>query len=100
MSSACPAFKDAVAGLSRRKLIVAGYVSGSQPLVEVRFHQQGSCKGPYVDLTLPQARHMLRLLLSAIESADSQARHDGTEMDCAGDRESSGEAPGDVGPTA
>ncbi|KQQ29432.1 hypothetical protein ASF53_19565 [Methylobacterium sp. Leaf123] len=99
MSSACPAFKDAVAGLSRRKLIVAGYVSGTQPLVEVRFHQQGGRMGPHVDLTLPQARQMLRLLLTAIESADSQARHDGTEANCAGDRESSGEAPSDVGPT-
>jgi hypothetical protein len=73
------AFKSAVTGLERRKLTVAGYRFGTQPLVDLRIlAHQG--EGETIALTLPQARQAIRLLLDAIEAADELARHDGTPL--------------------
>lgn len=75
--SAAASFKGAVNGLARARIIVTGRLCGSQPVVELRWLQQGRGGRDYVDLSLQQARQMLQLLQSAIESADDATRRDG-----------------------
>lgn len=100
MSERQKGFKGAVSATSRRKVTVAGYRFGTQPLVEMRVLRNHRDQGEGVDLTLPQAREMVRLLLDAIESAYQLARHDGTPALESGDRASPGEASRNVRQTA
>ena len=69
-------FKGAVTGKARRKATVRCYLAGTEPLVEVRVVREGG-QGAAIDMTLPQARQMIRLLLDAIEGAAELARADG-----------------------
>lgn len=62
-------FKGAVAGKERRKATVTGYRVSSEPSLEVRLFRDHRDQGEFIDMTLPQARELVRLLTSAIESA-------------------------------
>lgn len=88
-------FKAGLNGLARRKLTVSGYLFGSQPIVELRILDPEHKSDRHIDLSLPQARQTLRLLLDAIKAASDVARHDGTSLSSA-DRESGGETQADV----
>ena len=81
-------FKGGITGKSKRKATVTGYVFGSEPLVEVRLIADQHGNGEAIDLTFPQTRQMVRLLLHAIEDAADLARHDGRPSANASDRES------------
>lgn len=70
------AFKGGVAAKERRKATVTGYVFAAQPLVELRLFRDHRDQGHFIDMSLPQAREMVRLLLDAIEGASDLACHD------------------------
>lgn len=92
------AYKAAVSGLEKRKLTVAAYRSGTQPLVDLRIVlEQG--EGERISLTLAQARQAIRLLSDAVEAANQSPRHDGNPHAPAG-REPAGEDIRDAGPDA
>ena len=63
------AFKGGLSGKERRKATVTGYVFAAQPLVEVRLFRDHRDQGQFIDMSLPQAREMVRLLLDAIKGA-------------------------------
>lgn len=88
------AFKGAVAGKARRKAIVTGYLAGTEPLVEVRLLRDHRDQGKAIDLTFPQAREMVRLLLDAIEAAADLACHDRNPLSDPRDRASQGGVSG------
>lgn len=79
-------FKGAITGKAKRKATISGYVFGTEPLVEVRLIADQHGQGESIDLTFPQARQMVRLLLDAIEAAAELARHDGSPSANASDR--------------
>lgn len=81
-------FKGGITGKTKRKATITGYVFGSEPLVEVRLIADQHGNGEAIDLTFPQARQMVRLLLDAIEAAADLARHDGSPSANASDRAS------------
>lgn len=81
-------FKGAITGKAKRKATITGYVFGTEPLVELRLIADQHGQGESIDLTFPQARQMVRLLLDAIESAADIARHDGSHSANASDRAS------------
>lgn len=91
------AFKGGVAAKERRKATVTGYVFAAQPLVEVRLFRDHRDQGQFIDMSLPQAREMVRLLLDAIEGASDLACHDRDQSTEAGDRESRAGASRNVG---
>jgi hypothetical protein len=80
--------------------VITGYVAGTEPLVEVRLFRDHRDQGMAIDLTFPQARQMVRLLLDAIEGAADLARHDGNPSSNSGDRGSPAGASSHVRPTA
>lgn len=88
--------KGAVNGLARRRLTVASYLFGTQPLVELRILNQDHDRTDQIDLTIPQARETARLLSAAIEAAANSACHDRNPKSSE-DRASFGEGPNDVG---
>ena len=63
--------KGAVNCRERRKATVTGYRAGTQPLVEVRMFRDDRDPGAFVDLSVPQARELVRLLETAIAAHDS-----------------------------
>jgi hypothetical protein len=55
---------------------VTGYIFAAQPLVEVRLFRDHRDQGQFIDMSLPQARQLVRLLLDAINGASDLACHD------------------------
>lgn len=78
------AFKGGITARDRRKATVTGYVFAAQPVVEVRLFRDHRDQGQFIDMSLPQARELVRLLSDAIEGAADLARHDGSCSPAAG----------------
>ncbi|GJD92955.1 hypothetical protein [Methylobacterium iners] len=89
-------FKGGLNGLAQRKLTMKGYRSETQPVIELRIFDQARGRSDHIDLSIPQARQTLRLLLDAIEAATGTACHDRTDPSHSAGREPAGEAMPDV----
>lgn len=68
--------KGAVAGASGYRAIVAGYVEGGAPHVEMRILARGLGER-WIRFSAPQAREAVRLLQQALQAAEIESRDDG-----------------------